>query len=209
MTNIKLPDLRDPTSVQLWHAENLQTYTELSKKAEEVVRKLLETYTIPVINVSARVKEISSLLEKITRKEYTSILQCTDMCGCRIVCLTNTQVNDAIDMAKNEFEVLEGQWRKPEEKLFGYKSYHYILKFKQECASLPEYRSIKDLCFELQIRTAFQEGWAALDHKVKYKPPTPPTEETKRRIERIAALIELADEEWQRIYDTTFKRGSK
>lgn len=210
MENNNLPPLDNTTEVRLWHASNYRVYTELSKKAEEVIRKLLQTYAIPVINVYPRVKEIDSLLEKLTRKkDYKSILDCTDLCGCRIVCLTNTQVDDAIDMIRSEFEVLEEEWRKPEGNLFGYKSYHFTLRFKPECAQRPEYQDIKDLKFELQIRTAFQEGWAALDHKVKYKPPTPPSEDVQHRIDRIAALIELADEEWQRIYDITFKKGSK
>lgn len=51
--------------------------------------------------------------------------------------------------------------------------------------------------FELQIRTIIQDAWSVLDHKIKYKKSIPLS--LKRRINRLSALFEIADDEFLRI----------
>jgi putative GTP pyrophosphokinase len=75
--------------------------------------------------------------------------------------------------------------------------------------SLPENKKYSDLQFEVQVRTIIQDAWSVLDHKIKYKKNIP--SELKRRINRLAALFELADDEFFLIKDNTeeFEKESK
>jgi len=57
----------------------------------------------------------------------------------------------------------------------------------------------KTVQIELQIRTIIQDAWSILDHKIKYKKSIP--QSLKRRINRLSALFEIADDEFLRIND--------
>ncbi len=74
-------------------------------------------------------------------------------------------------------------------------------------SSLPEYSKFKDISFELQVRTIIQDAWSILDHKIKYKKNIPT--ELKRRINRLSALFEVADEEFLRIKGETKNEQEK
>jgi putative GTP pyrophosphokinase len=52
-----------------------------------------------------------------------------------------------------------------------------------------------------------QDAWSVLDHKIKYKRSIPET--LKRRINCLAALFELADQEFRNIRDETIKLENK
>ena len=78
---------------------------------------------------------------------------------------------------------------------------HLDLKIQGNRAVLVEYARFRDLSFELQIRTTVQDSWSVLDHKIKYKRNIP--DSLRRRINRLAALFELADQEFVDIRDET------
>lgn len=65
---------------------------------------------------------------------------------------------------------------------------------------MPEYEQIKDFQFEVQIRTIVQDAWSVIDHKINYKRNIS-DKKLKRRILRLAALFELADQEFKHIKD--------
>jgi ppGpp synthetase/RelA/SpoT-type nucleotidyltranferase len=60
-----------------------------------------------------------------------------------------------------------------------------------------EAEKFKNIRIELQIRTVIQDAWSILDHKIKYKNSIP--QNLKRRINRLSALFEIADEEFLNI----------
>ena len=60
-----------------------------------------------------------------------------------------------------------------------------------------EAEKFKNIRIELQIRTVIQDAWSILDHKIKYKNSIP--QKLKRRINRLSALFEIADEEFLNI----------
>jgi hypothetical protein len=84
---------------------------------------------------------------------------------------------------------------------FGYKGLHLDVLLKGDRSKLPEYKSFSDIPFEIQIRSIVQDAWSEVDHKLKYKRQIP--ESLQRRIVRLAALFELADQEFIFIRDET------
>jgi GTP pyrophosphokinase len=87
------------------------------------------------------------------------------------------------------------------ENQFGYKGLHLDARLNHERASLLEYKRFSEIPFEIQVRSIVQDAWSEVDHRLKYKKRIP--KNLKRRINRLAALFELADQEFEAIRDHT------
>lgn len=135
----------------------------------------------------------------------------TDVVGLRVICLYEADIPFVRPLLGENFEILDesdkSQAVESHEGLFGYKGLHLDLKLLANRRDLPEYRRFRDLRFEVQLRTTVQDAWSVLDHKIKYKKSIP--HELKRRINRLAALFELADQEFLNIRDETRDLESK
>ena len=79
---------------------------------------------------------------------------------------------------------------------FGYLSIHYVVRLKEERAKLTEWQAFAPLRAEIQIRTVLQHAWAAIDHRFRYKTTTEIPTHLRRKLFRLSALLELADEEF-------------
>ena len=128
-----------------------------------------------------------------------------DIVGVRVVCLYESDISLIRNILDQNFEVVDVTDKitsiESNDDTFGYKGLHLDLKISKERLKLPEYKRFVDLPFEVQIRTTVQDAWSVLDHKIKYKKTIPQI--LKRRINRMAALFELADQEFQNIRDET------
>lgn len=167
---------------------------------------------LPAIeHVSGRVKDFEECLSKFERKYLPSVEArntnyrifdyLTDFIGIRVVCLYLKDVpviRKEIGKYFREIDITDKSiaLEKSEDK-FGYKSLHLDLKVKDSVLSASGFEKYRDVRFELQIRTLVQDAWSVLDHKIKYKRSIP--QKLKRRINRLSALFELADEEFLRI----------
>lgn len=162
-------------------------------------------------SVSGRIKDIDECVSKFKRKYLPNLENqgidyeikdfITDIIGIRIVCLYLIDIDTIRKDLKKDFNELEftdktEQIERTDDK-FGYRSLHLELTLNNKNANLPEYKQYEELKFELQIRTIIQDAWSVLDHKIKYKRSIP--HNLKRRINRLSALFEVADEEFFRI----------
>ena len=76
---------------------------------------------------------------------------------------------------------------------FGYNSLHYICHLKNEEGEL------KDIPFEIQMRTALQHVWSAIEHDIGYKGAVKLPPEFRRQFSRLAGMMELIDDEFSRL----------
>jgi len=79
---------------------------------------------------------------------------------------------------------------------FGYLSTHYVLSIGSDRSNLPEFTLFKELKAEIQVRTLLQHAWAAIDWKFRYKEQKEAPKQLRRRLFRISALLEAADNEF-------------
>lgn len=172
-----------------------------------------DEFSSPII--SGRVKRRDECIAKFklkylskleqTEKPYEIKNYITDIIGLRVVCLYESDIPKVKDIISSNFEVIsetdKSKSIEEHDDLFGYKGLHLDLKLNGARLALPEYKNFTSIQFELQIRTTIQDAWSTLDHKIKYKKNIP--HNLKRRINRLAALFELADQEFMYIRDET------
>ncbi|WP_422005546.1 GTP pyrophosphokinase [Roseivirga pacifica] len=166
---------------------------------------------VAIQGVTSRVKHRDECVSKFRRKYQKSLEEnssnyeikdhITDLIGIRVICLYITDIEKVKKILSQNFEVVDVtdkiQDLEKTENQFGYKSLHLDLKLDAKRKKLPENKQYVDLQFEVQIRTIIQDAWSVLDHKIKYKKNIPA--DLKRRINRLAALFELADDEFNNI----------
>jgi len=166
-----------------------------------------------VEHVASRIKDYEECLSKFERKyfprietsnkDYKIFDYLSDFVGIRIVCPYLKDINSIRKELGKYFREVSitnktGQIENTDDK-FGYKGLHLDLKLNKKYSTKQEYAPYSHIQFELQIRTIIQDAWSILDHKIKYKKSIP--QSLKRRINRLSALFEIADDEFLRIDD--------
>jgi len=167
----------------------------------QLLSKTLKEQGIYVNAIEHRVKKEASLVGKLERKghKYADIDNLTDLVGIRIITFYTDEVDKVAAIAK---QVLDIDWKESVDKRklheldsFGYNSLHYICRLK-EADAVDKTRNPR---FELQMRTALQHVWSAIQHDIGYKSDIEMPAEYHRNLSRLAGMLELADNEFSRI----------
>ncbi len=196
------------------YEEHREFYVKTAKTVKNLLVNLLnKNHQKSIINF--RVKKKNSCIEKINRKYKDRIEKeniapfglLTDIIGIRIICMYESEIEKIAKLIEEEFEILEKTDKTKiimeNDNTFGYKGLHIDAKFSSTRIELPEYNAYDGIQFEIQIRTIIQNAWSELDHQIKYKKHIP--QELKRRINRLAALFEIADSEFETIYNISIQ----
>lgn len=174
-------------------------YSLLGENLLQDLRKLLKNATIDVINVSHRTKDFDKFLEKIRRKKYKDPLnEIEDICGLRIVCKYNSDLDKITSIICDEFIVLdyEDKSKSLSEDEIGYLSRHFIVKVKENWLDTPSYRGLGHLKAEIQLRTALMDAWAIISHELVYKNEEQIPLESKRQLNLLSAILENTDRQF-------------
>jgi len=175
---------------------------------EALIIDLLASEGIDVIQVESRAKTVASFQEKLKRKDYLDANPfdaMTDLAGIRVITYYLEDVARVGELLNREFVLDLDQSMDKAEALasnqFGYRSAHYVGSMSAARAALIEWRAFADLVVELQVRTALQHAWAAVSHKLEYKSADEAPATVRRRLYRLSALFELADEQFSVLRD--------
>jgi putative GTP pyrophosphokinase len=191
------------------------TYEAMTGRLRVLVVDLLAEANVEVIQIEARTKDVDSFTEKISRKraKYTNPLkEITDLVGLRIITYYLEDVVRVGEILKNEFQidathsVDKAAALDPDR--FGYTSMHYVVALSPERRRLVEWRPYAGFRAEIQVRTALQHAWSAVNHKLDYKSTTEVPKELRRRLFRLSALFELADEQFSELRDARARIAS-
>ncbi len=182
-------------------------YKKMANDVSQIIQTLIDDNHIKISNMAVRIKSESALRNKILYKnKYNHLDEITDILGVRIITLFETDVDHIFKLLEDTFEVSEIVDKRKKEREnrieFGYNSLHVILQFTESRCELVEYRKYKNIRFEVQIRTVLQHAWAEVEHGLGYKSYYEPPMSVKRKLNRLAASLELLDEEFENIrYD--------
>ncbi len=184
------------------HKENYSLYLAFSEKMRGLLIDVLKESGIPFLTVESRVKTEGSVKNKLSNqlREVESILDVQDLIGIRIISYTHTDVTAIANLIGQHFvcDDFDHQDNLGTDKV-GYKSTHLQIKFPENRLELIEYSKFRALSAELQIRTVLQHGWAQNSHNQLYKTTAVLPEKIKRDFTLLSGLLEIADNEFDRI----------
>jgi putative GTP pyrophosphokinase len=179
-----------------------EDYNRLGKNIVDALKTFLNEAEIPFLEIYFRVKTIDSFIEKIDRKGYENFFdEIEDICGIRIVCYYTSDIEKINEIINKEFLVLEQQDKSDllGLKEFAYRSKHYIVKINETWFMAPNYRKLEGLKAEIQTRTILMHAWAEIEHKLNYKNDAQVPDKFQRKLFRLSAKFEEADEQFEEL----------
>lgn len=126
-------------------------------------------------HINNRLKDLTSLSEKIKRKEilgthYKHIQDIEDVVGIRVVFFTEMDKKQFIRSMRKDFgDSMKIEKRKGK---YGYTSTHVIASLGKKRSSLVEYKRFKDLKCEIQLTLILNHAWSEVEHDILYKEGT-------------------------------------
>ena len=161
--------------------------------AAEIRALLASDPTLKVHSVAWRLKSRDSLVQKVARpdRSYPDLWTLTDLVGVRVITYFADAVDRVGELVEAGLPVDFGDStdkRRAETTEFGYRSLHYVCRLG---SALPERAR-----FELQVRTVLDHAWAEIEHDLGYKATEEMPLAARRRLGRLAGLLELADQEF-------------
>lgn len=185
--------------IQLWR-EILSPYeqavTELVEKFQHLSLEHRERglYS-PIEQVTGRVKSITSILEKMKRKNIPfeeMEEQVEDIAGIRIICQFVEDIQRVSDLiaGRSDMEIKCIKDYITHQKESGYRSYHLVIYYHVETLNGP-----KKIQAEIQIRTMAMNFWATIEHSLQYKYKGEMPMHVAERLSKAADAIIALDQE--------------
>lgn len=178
-------------------------FEDFCGETRRLVERLLADGAIDVAQIESRTKTVDSFAEKVRRKsgKYADPLaEMTDLAALRVIAYFPADVLRIGALLEEHFEVdWPNSHRQDAEALsdrFGYRSDHYVVRLSPARVGLPEYSRFDGMRAEIQVRTVMQHAWAAVDHQLRYKNAAQLPPELQRRLSKLSALLEVADEQF-------------
>ena len=153
------------------YRNKLPLYKHLQQVVTDLLQKRIMKTGLEVNSMESRIKAEPSLAGKLQLKgnKYQSLADITDIFGIRIIMFYNEDVDRIASLLP--------------------KSVYYD----------KDHPELNHMRFELQMRTALQHVWSAIQHDIGYKSEIETPLEYHRNLSRLAGMLELADNEFSRI----------
>jgi putative GTP pyrophosphokinase len=173
-------------------------FDEVRAATKNLVETILKEVGIGIHSVQARVKSKKKVGSKYCKpdKEYKCLDDMPDVVGLRIITYYSDEIDTIAEIIGREFiEITPREDKRIESRdSFGYTAIHFDCKYLQGRLNSTEYKRFADARFEIQITTILGHAWAEMHHPW-YDESDSPVEEV-RRFHRLAAVLELADQEF-------------
>lgn len=183
--------------------ENKDIFDSFRERISNLLEDLLLNANIVTHQINSRTKTFDSLSNKITKKDkYTDLAEITDIVGIRVITYLDSDVDKVEELVRKEFEIDEKNSidkRILQSNEFGYRSLHLVASIDNSRLKLTEYQRYKGLKFEIQIRSILQHAWAEIEHDLGYKGKSSIPDSYIRSFNRLSALLESADIEFDRL----------
>jgi len=198
---------RSPALLKALETEYETNATRFENLCEEIVKQIDQLLGDARINlaspIESRVKTWTSILDKVQRNQTQpkTLAQIRDIAGIRIIGLFRRDIEAIQKIIEGNFKVLkkEDASARLKEDQFGYGSIHYEVQPPEAWLKIPTLRKLDGLRAEIQVRTSSQHIWAATSHVLQYKKVAHVPLPIRRTINRVAALLETVDLEFERV----------
>jgi ppGpp synthetase/RelA/SpoT-type nucleotidyltranferase len=183
------------------HKELLPTYKRYAEHLSSLLKNALISEGIKFHLVESRAKDTDSFVAKALKpeKSYKNPFQdITDLVGLRVIAFYEDDCSKIENLILKTFSLTrEKEDKKPQSVAnFGYRSVHYIVRSDDQTSEADEFSCMAGLEFEVQVRTVLQHAWAAISHKLEYKQKNEVPDKLARKLSRLSALFEIADDEF-------------
>jgi ppGpp synthetase/RelA/SpoT-type nucleotidyltranferase len=202
-------------AILISYDERFKHYEAFAERLQVLLGQLLRVPGLRAPSITGRVKSREDVEQKLLKpgKNYSQLEDITDICGVRVITYFTGEVDQVAKIIEEEFNLDHNHcvdkrvYQDPDR--FGYKSLHYVVSLKPKRTDLPEYSAFKGFKAEVQLRTVIQHAWAEIEHDLGYKSSVAVPKDAKRKLFRLAALLELADEEFAEVKNTLLRRTSE
>ncbi len=183
------------------HQKRLPQLEQYARHIEALLRERLKIKGIKTHLVESRAKDTESFLTKAFKpeKSYNKPFEdITDLIGLRVIAFYEDDFPYIEELITEIFiQTKAKEDKKPESAaIFGYRSLHYIVQLNPTVVDIGEFDGVANLEFEIQVRTVLQHAWAAISHKLDYKRKNDAPDNLARKLSRLSALFEIADDEF-------------
>lgn len=184
-----------------------ELYNQVKDTAKFILSQVINGQKIKYHSLTSRIKSFDSFIDKIRRKKIKNPFdEIHDVVGLRIVCLFLDDIQALGDIIKNAFEVIEevNIIDNSDPRIFEYLGMQFKVKFKNK-SSIPNYENIRDIPFEVQVRTIAQDAWASISHHLDYKQDFGIPSQLKRDFYALSGLFYIADTHFKILRNEQFK----
>lgn len=191
--------------IQLWR-EILDPYRLAVDELVVKFTHIIEEYHnaglySPIEQVTGRVKKISSILDKMQKKNIAIEEiedRIADMAGIRIMCQFVEDIEKVVEIihSRTDMEVVKEKDYINNMKDSGYRSYHMIIYYDVYTLD-----GTKRIQAEIQIRTMAMDFWATIEHSLQYKYKGNMPDHIKEKLLRASDAITILDQEMSSVRD--------
>jgi len=180
-------------------------YKDFTEEISNQLKIILESHEmVRMAEISRRVKKFDSIEKNISDYKFDPKIPehlglITDLAGIRIALLFKKCIDPICTSIDEGFEIKERKHIFHGDDQFGYQSVHYEVSFKRDSCPAGIFDKFGHLIAEIQVRTLSQHLWAAAAHYLNYKERKDVGKPLQRPLSRISALLELIDEEYDRL----------
>lgn len=196
------------------YIEQFPLYKEFSGRINYLIQDLLERDDIEIYSIEATVRnpyELMRALDASSAEENESLHQITDLVSIRVILKFPEDVSKVERILEEEF-IFDETHSVPSRTLddptrFGYPAGFYTLSLSSPRTALREWQKYQAIPFQVEIRTMLQEVWASVSPKVNVVVDGPTQKKLQRKLLRLGALLEEADEGFLTLWEAARGAG--
>ena len=196
------------------YMEKYSLYEEFAERITNLLQNLIEGEGIEVYSVLGKAKAPGEFVRSSGFPGTTDgpvLTGIPDLCSLKILVSFPDDVAKVEQIVQKEFladlsrSIPLSSLEAPDR--FGYPSVSYVLSLNRERGALKEWAKYRDLPFTLEVRTVLQEVWASNAPKVSLPTDSATKKKMQRRLFRLSALLEEADEGFLSMWETARETG--
>lgn len=197
-----MPFSLDREKLRQDYASQLAVLQALEQEGVYEITAALAKEGLKFHSIVSRVKSLVSITNKAEEKEFENPLSdLTDVVGIRVVALFLGDIERIVTVFHEIFDIqsIDDKIQDGDLSRFGYLSVHLLAKFKNSFSGT-RYDQIKNMVFEIQIRTIAMDAWASASHYLDYKSEEDIPTDLKRDFHALSGLFYVADKHFEMFF---------